>query len=851
MSETSNVITDSSDACARVDGSESTELSTVKKVASGGSKDIPIIVLDGSPSPASPVRAIKTLPRNPPKALYSIFAPRKQPEARFSPKPHHRGPSTPPVPFPDSATQHIRGPQSIFLVPSTQSLRLVRQIAPDTSERFDYSRLTRTVTHNPDAVNEVPPTSHPAALDADKRERDIFSIPTTHRTYPSIRRLVNEKPECTNDSSDIAQLLWADKWRPRRADQVLGNERSALYLRDWLLALKLHITRSEDVTTPSTDPKGKQKASKSTKKKGKEPRGTKRPRIVRDVQKKRRRLDSEEPEDPWIADDSTDDDGPPLDVVLESEGEFFPAELSRLKRADTEDTLGEPPSSPPEPSQDEPATALPDDIPTFSYDPPKFGDTVYNTILLTGPHGCGKTAAVYACAEELGWDVFEVYPGIGERSGVALNKLIGEVGKNHLVRQTQQQPKPEVAEKSAKPARSKANFFSRRIMSDDEVEDAPIPITAPTEELPEQAVAEITHTVNQSIVLVEEVDLLYKEDANFWPTLQKIIKECRRPVVLTCNDVSLVPLGDLPLQTTLFFTPCPTPLASSYLQALCLAENHSTSREKLGALYENPGGFSEGHAADLALHPEYTQLPGPDLRRTINQLQVGRAPGAEPVSETPARIEQNDQSLEALARLAKRISLGSYLDARLRRPREEVLRDLLSNSASPSADDELGYKHLVADTYDVDSTLPITLSTYHWDETILSDLRSFTQTCHPSPEELLSHNPHLHPLHAAHCGALLPALDGLRVPREQLVRDAHSVFTDYEPWIRHMARVDDVRIARTVASGKLEGTRRTRNSQRSQLELDRWICLGDAELDVLRRTTFGVDVPKSAEIPTM
>ena len=32
-------------------------------------------------------------------------------------------------------------------------------------------------------------------------------------------------------------------------------------------------------------------------------------------------------------------------------------------------------------------------------------DKLCNTMLLTGPVGCGKTSAVYACAEELGFKV--------------------------------------------------------------------------------------------------------------------------------------------------------------------------------------------------------------------------------------------------------------------------------------------------------------------------------------------------------------------------------------------------------------------------------------------------------------
>ena len=32
-------------------------------------------------------------------------------------------------------------------------------------------------------------------------------------------------------------------------------------------------------------------------------------------------------------------------------------------------------------------------------------DTLCNTMLITGPHGCGKTAAVYALAQEQGFKV--------------------------------------------------------------------------------------------------------------------------------------------------------------------------------------------------------------------------------------------------------------------------------------------------------------------------------------------------------------------------------------------------------------------------------------------------------------
>ncbi|KAI0373400.1 hypothetical protein BV20DRAFT_962536 [Pilatotrama ljubarskyi] len=832
------------------------ESSAATQPPASGSKDIPIIIIDSSPV-HSPVAPRKAPPQAPPKPLYSIFAPRKRPEERStSQKPAARGSSTSAAPYPDSITQHVRGQQQIFSAPAHPfPSRAAPSASPETPEAFDYSRLVQGPSHHI-ADGAEGHSLHPAApSDASVKEDHSSNVPAVHRSYPAIRRFDEDKPDVANDASDPSStttLLWNDKWRPRRADQVLGNERSALYLRDWLLALKLHITASGDAPTPSpatSDTKRNQRSGKLAKGKAKGPRGTKRPRVVRDVQKKRRRVDSEEPDDSWIVDDSTEDEAH-LDFVFESEGDFIPTKLSRLKRAETEESLGDPPSGQPDdtPHAEDPLPPSVDPVPAFSYSPPKFGDTLFNTILLAGPHGCGKTAAVYACAEELGWDVFEVYPGIGERSGAALNRLIGEVGKNHLVKQTQHQPKAESVNEAARPLRSKANFFTKRVFSDDEGES--VRSLSASQEPQKEEPGDVKHetsalapVVSQSIVLIEEADVLYKEDANFWPTLLKIIRDCRRPVVLTCNDTSLVPIGDLPLQTTLHFVPCPTPLVTSYLRALCIAEGRIVDGDAIARLYEGHAAYVEPQSEDTALHPDRILSQVPDLRRTINQLQSGVAAGAEPEGQTPRVIEHEGQSTEGLIRMARCIELSSFVDSGLRRPGEEVLRDLLSNSASPCADDQLGYKHLVASPPDTDSSLPITFSTYHYDEAILSTLLSSAQSAYPAPSDLqLASAPDPpHPLHAAYCGTMLPLLDRLRVPRDQLVRDAHAIFLDYEPWVRYMVRVDDARIAGSVASGTLEGSRRTRNSQRTQWALIRWLMLNEGELDVLRRTEFQLD----------
>jgi len=71
-----------------------------------------------------------------------------------------------------------------------------------------------------------------------------------------------------------------------------------------------------------------------------------------------------------------------------------------------------------------------------------------------------------------------------------------------------------------------------------------------------------------------------------------------------------VPVHDLPLQAVLEFRPCPTNVAASYLQNLCLAEGYFVEPNILSQLYTRS-----------ALSSEALQS-APDLRRTIHTLQV-------------------------------------------------------------------------------------------------------------------------------------------------------------------------------------------------------------------------------------
>lgn len=549
-------------------------------ISEGQSRDDPIIV-DSSPIRPNNVNNVSGKP------FYSIFAPRKAPPVISASSDTLARESSPlqrlnrrgmVVPYPARDCQHVRADQTNFttfpcpferrfkgprLDPAVDVAELPVSVEgpvvwddpaqDDTTSPCGSPPTITTTTPALTAQGSVDNENLSVSHDSVATSSILDDIPTNHKSYPSIEQLVYRILSGDNHeacSSLLPHELWTDKWRPRRADEVLGNEDRALHLRAWMLALRLHI---ESTSAPSQDSRGTEAKGGTGKKKlpAAKPRGTKRPQVVRQVnrRKKRRRLDSEEPDDSWIVYDEGDNDPEVGDAGREVGDEddlaFCQQSYSRLQRVAEE--VKEPICLESAASTTAPGA---DEVPKFSYRATQFGNQIHNTILLTGPSGCGKTAAVYACAEELGWDVFEVYPGIGERSGAALNKLIGDVGKNHIVQQTQRQQRsffdpvaardPDVSVSgggASQKAASSRKRVLKRIDSENGLDEEGQSQTQSPAATESSILSSEPPPVSQSIVLIEEVDVLYESDANFWPSLINIIRECRRPVVMTCNGV--------------------------------------------------------------------------------------------------------------------------------------------------------------------------------------------------------------------------------------------------------------------------------------------------------------------------
>ena len=196
-----------------------------------------------------------------------------------------------------------------------------------------------------------------------------------------------------------------------------------------------------------------------------------------------------------------------------------------------------------------------------------------NLIVLEGPSGAGKTAAVYACARELGFKVIEVHAGM-HRAGKHLLSQFAEATQSHelgkwssaslgggatgehrflKVRQKQCAMKRSVgvakelefftdAGKEIKAAR----FHSHR--------SAPTPaVASPASKLlmPVQQAAPVTtwgvEAIERTLILFEAAEHVFEEDAGFYAALRRLVKMSKCPIVVTVNkwprELQVVPLS--------------------------------------------------------------------------------------------------------------------------------------------------------------------------------------------------------------------------------------------------------------------------------------------------------------------
>ncbi len=438
----------------------------------------------------------------------------------------------------------------------------------------------------------------------DRQDEDGLDNQQIHKIppHPAVQHIYEEIATSLTafDKFECETQDWAHKYTPACTDQVLQAGHEVLILRDWLKTLTIN-----SVGFGSGDTSKTRDSSVSSR------RAT--------AKRKRRRAE--------------DLDG----FVLSSDEEVN--ELYPL--TDSEDR--------------HPTSSMLKNSVIRSRDAVKSGDgeRITNAVVISGPHGCGKTAAVYAVARELGFEVFEINAG-SRRSGRDVLDKVGDMTRNHLVKHA----------RSDQSADAKAEAETMTLLSEKLKEDLDsgrqgtmtsffksqgtpkkshskkkpkVQKSSPKKDAPPNH-----QTQKQSLILLEEVDVLFDEDKTFWATTLELLVQSKRPVIMTCTDESLLPLENMVLYAILRFTPAPEQLATDYLLLVACNEGHLLPRDAIWHLYKSKGSDLRASMTELNF---YCQMAIGDTKGGLEWLLI-----------KSSSTSSNDQNRESL----RVVSEGTY-----------------------------------------------------------------------------------------------------------------------------------------------------------------------------------------------
>ncbi|KAI4275118.1 MAG: hypothetical protein LQ337_003443 [Flavoplaca oasis] len=423
------------------------------------------------------------------------------------------------------------------------------------------------------------------------KQPDVAWHQTIH-SHPALLRLYDRivNSQTAFDRFECETQNWQQKYAPRSAEEILQPGREAMILRDWL--------RSLAVNSIENGGKSVEKVITTTgmaKKQG-------------SARRKKKRHRAEELDGFVVSSDEEANEMGEINDGLDMEpsqarGERKPTEIRTHEAANLNTETAS-------------------------------GQKSTNAIIMSGPCGCGKTAAIYAVARELGYEVFEINAG-SRRSGKDIIDKVGDMSRNHLVSLSRASD-TEAGNPLGDDDLPAADALKQDIESGRQstmsafLQPKKIKRRSPKKSKPSKGddangKRSKRKPQRQSVILLEEVDVLFEEDRQFWTTTLELIVQSKRPVILTCNEERLLPLDDLPLFGILRFREPPEQLAREYLSLLACNEGHLLSSEAVSALYRAKGFDLRASIMELQF---FCQMSIGDTKGGLEWLLIGAA--AEP-----------------------------------------------------------------------------------------------------------------------------------------------------------------------------------------------------------------------------
>lgn len=227
-----------------------------------------------------------------------------------------------------------------------------------------------------------------------------------------------------------------------------------------------------------------------------------------------------------------------------------------------------------------------------------------NSILLVGPPGSGKTASVFAVAQQLGFEIFELHPGMRRNTKDILDK-VGDMTQNHLVQRA-----PDVSSRRSSISASDAESITSLPQAAGGDQQGIAGFMGLSKQSKKKFLKQKLETdatnkdtkakqQKQSLILFEEVDILFEDDKGFWSGVQSLIRTSKRPVIMTCNDPSSIPFDELDLFTILTYAQPAPEMAVEYLRKIAAAEGHLLEPDAVQSLYLTKGCDLRASLAEL------------------------------------------------------------------------------------------------------------------------------------------------------------------------------------------------------------------------------------------------------------